>query len=121
MLSITASGELSSLCFLSPKDLEEFLLGRGLSLSGHGIITPPHAGMSLAAVLETASHGSSLVGPASIASGLRTAVLVDGSGERLQDRIYKQTNAMIIVIPSIPITQARFRLWTHPVNCLKAR
>lgn len=63
-----------------PQYLEEFLLGRQLSLSGLGIITPPYAGMSLAAALESAAHGSSLVGPASIAAGLVSAVLVDGSG-----------------------------------------
>ena len=62
------------------EDLEEFLLGRGLSLQGLGIVTPPFAGMSLGAAIESAAHGSSLVGPASIAAGLRSAVLVDGSG-----------------------------------------
>ena len=63
-----------------PQDLEEFLLGRQLSLAGLGVITPPYAGMSLSAALESAAHGSSLVGPASIASCLVSAVLVDGSG-----------------------------------------
>jgi len=62
------------------EDLDEFLLGRGLSLQGLGIVSPPFSGMSLGAAIDSAAHGSSLVGPASIAAGLRSAVLVDGLG-----------------------------------------
>ncbi|GAX79770.1 hypothetical protein CEUSTIGMA_g7210.t1 [Chlamydomonas eustigma] len=61
------------------EDLEELLLSKKLSLAGW-FVAPLYAGMSLASIIETASHGSSLVGSASMSSVLRTAVLVDGTG-----------------------------------------
>jgi hypothetical protein len=59
--------------------LQEELLTNGLSLPG--ITISPHlADFSVGAALMTAAHGSSLVGPASIAAYIIKAILVDGTG-----------------------------------------
>mmetsp|Transcript_5231 Transcript_5231/g.11442 ORF Transcript_5231/g.11442 Transcript_5231/m.11442 type:complete len:590 (-) Transcript_5231:711-2480(-) len=61
-------------------ELEKLLLEHGLSLPG--ILLPPHiGGMTLGGALATASHGTALMGPASLAAYLRAAVLVDGTGD----------------------------------------
>eukprot|EP00798_Chlamydomonas_sp_ICE-L_P002351 gene2351-8657_t len=60
--------------------LDGYLLRHGLSLPGM-TVSPHMAGMSLGGALMTASHGTSLIGPATIAPYIRIAVLVDGMGE----------------------------------------
>jgi hypothetical protein len=64
---------------LPRQDLQEELLTNGLSLPG--ITISPHlADFTVGAALMTAAHGSSLVGPASIAAYVIKAILVDGTG-----------------------------------------
>lgn len=61
------------------QELDQLLLENHLSLPG--VIVAPHlAGMSVGGALATAAHGTSLVGPATIAPYMTSAVLVDGTG-----------------------------------------
>ena len=73
---------------LLPPPLQAFteqLLQQNLGLPGW-LVAPPFAGMTLAEVIESASQGSSVHGPASIASFLEYAVLVDGTGALIRSQ-----------------------------------
>jgi hypothetical protein len=61
--------------------LERTLLEYDMSLPGVAI-APQLGAMTLGAAIVTSAHGSSLVGPASIAQFLHSALLVDGTGAR---------------------------------------
>lgn len=60
-------------------ELEDELLQKGQSLPGI-VVTPSMSEMTLGAAIATAAHGSSLVGPASLAPFITRAILVDGTG-----------------------------------------
>ncbi|GIL42745.1 hypothetical protein Vafri_672 [Volvox africanus] len=60
--------------------LERTLLEYDMSLPG--VVVAPQLGvMTLGAAIVTSAHGSSLVGPATIAQFLHSALLVDGTGD----------------------------------------
>ncbi len=46
------------------------------------VVAPQLAGMTVGAAVVTSAHGSSLVGPATVAAFLSSALLVDGTGEQ---------------------------------------
>ncbi|GFR41090.1 hypothetical protein Agub_g1731 [Astrephomene gubernaculifera] len=60
--------------------LERTLLEYDMSLPGV-VVAPQLSSMTVGAAIMTSAHGSSLVGPAGIASFLQSAVLVDGTGD----------------------------------------
>ena len=64
------------------ESLGEKLLEMGLGLEGL-MISPPFSGMSVGEAIETASHSSSLAGPATLGPFIKAAVLVDGTGQVL--------------------------------------
>ncbi|GLC51218.1 hypothetical protein PLESTB_000478500 [Pleodorina starrii] len=60
--------------------LERTLLEYDMSLPGV-VIAPQLGAMTLGAAIVTSAHGSSLVGPATVAQFLHSALLVDGTGD----------------------------------------
>ncbi|GLI69127.1 hypothetical protein VaNZ11_013682 [Volvox africanus] len=60
--------------------LERTLLEYDMSLPGV-VVAPQLGAMTLGAAIVTSAHGSSLVGPATIAQFLHSALLVDGTGD----------------------------------------
>ncbi|KAG2500003.1 hypothetical protein HYH03_002285 [Edaphochlamys debaryana] len=60
--------------------LERTLLEYDMSLPGV-VIAPQLSAMTLGAAIVTSAHGSSLVGPATVAAFLQSALLVDGTGD----------------------------------------
>ncbi|PNG99666.1 hypothetical protein TSOC_014550, partial [Tetrabaena socialis] len=60
--------------------LERTLFEYDMSLPGV-VVAPQLGGMTVGAAVVTSAHGSSLVGPAGIASFLQSALLVDGTGD----------------------------------------
>ncbi|KXZ56870.1 hypothetical protein GPECTOR_1g785 [Gonium pectorale] len=65
--------------------LERTLLDYDMSLPGV-VVAPQLGSMTVGAAIVTSAHGSSLVGPATIAPFLQSALMVDGTGDvRLLD------------------------------------
>ena len=59
--------------------LERTLLEYDMSLPGV-VVAPMLGAMTVGAAIMTSAHGSSLVGPATVAQFLHSAILVDGTG-----------------------------------------